>query len=122
MKLLDVPVSNYRVRDVEQLPKSENKLGIVELFAGAGGLAQGFTQTGRYELISLTDIDHNAQTTFKENYPQKEIEYICEDVKKIKAKHLIKNAKGREVVGVLGGPPCQGFSLAGLKKSDDERN
>lgn len=101
---------------------NNSKLGLVELFAGAGGLAQGFLQTQQYELIALSDIDENAKTTFKQNYPSSDIEYICEDIKDLKIKQLLQKAHGRRVSGVLGGPPCQGFSSAGLKRPDDERN
>ncbi len=101
---------------------ASQQLGVVELFAGAGGLAQGFSQSGHFDLIALSDIDAIAKLTFEANYSSLNTEYICEDVRDLKIRRLIRNANGRRVSGVLGGPPCQGFSLAGLKKSDDERN
>src|SRR5579871_3104452 len=88
-----------------------SKMGIVELFAGAAGLAQGFLRTGYYDLIALSDIDENAQLTFQVNYPQ--ARYIASDIHELSPKRILDIADGRKIVGVLGGPPCQGFSLAG---------
>ncbi len=96
------------------------KMGIVELFAGAAGLAQGFLRTGYYDLIALSDIDENAQLTFQVNYPQ--ARYIASDIHELSPRRILDIADGRKIVGVLGGPPCQGFSLAGLKNPDDARN
>jgi DNA (cytosine-5)-methyltransferase 1 len=100
--------------------RSTAKWGIVELFAGAAGLAQGFVRTGHYDLIALSDIDQNAQLTFQANYPQSR--YIASDIHELSPKQILDIADGRKIVGVLGGPPCQGFSLAGLKNPDDARN
>jgi DNA (cytosine-5)-methyltransferase 1 len=121
-KLISHPLSIVQKSANTAKRSIDSKLGLVELFAGAGGLAQGFLQTQHYDLIALTDIDENARTTFKENYSSSEIEYICDDIKRLKPEHLLQKADGRCVSGVLGGPPCQGFSSAGLKRSDDERN
>lgn len=98
----------------------DSRLGIVELFAGAAGLAQGFLQTDHYDLIALTDWDAAAQQTVAHNLPH--VPYIRKDIQRLKASHLRDRADGRHIHGVLGGPPCQGFSLAGLMKAGDERN
>lgn len=95
-------------------------LGIVELFAGAAGLAQGFLRAGGFELIALSDIKPIARETFLNNYP--DAHYICEDVHQLQPKQLFDAANGRRIVGLLGGPPCQGFSLAGRKNPEDVRN
>jgi DNA (cytosine-5)-methyltransferase 1 len=100
--------------------KSVPKLGIIELFAGAAGLAQGFIRAGHYELIGLSDVDRNAKATFETNCSG--IPYIAADIKDLEPKQLLDLADGRRICGVLGGPPCQGFSLNGLKNPDDERN
>lgn len=100
----------------------KTKSSLVELFAGAAGLAQGFCQTGRFEVVALSDVESNAKITFEENYPGLNGNYLCKDIADLTVKELLDCADGRYISGVLGGPPCQGFSLAGLKKSDDERN
>jgi site-specific DNA-cytosine methylase len=114
-KLISHPSSTIQESVSSENFSTSSKLGLVELFAGAGGLAQGFLQTQHYDLIALSDIDEKARTTFKENYPSPDIEYIREDIKDLKTKQLLQKANGRRVSGVLGGPPCQGFSLAGFE-------
>jgi DNA (cytosine-5)-methyltransferase 1 len=115
--------SNIVQRSVDVVNLSrESKPGLIELFAGAGGLAQGFMKTQHYDLIALSDIDEDAKITFKKNYPSLDIEYVREDIKNLGTKQLLQAANGRRISGVLGGPPCQGFSSAGLKRPDDERN
>ncbi|MBD1878354.1 DNA cytosine methyltransferase [Coleofasciculus sp. FACHB-T130] len=122
-KLISRPANIVRSSASKSESTSGSKLSLVELFAGAGGLAQGFLQTGHYDLIALTDIDTVAKQTFELNYPNPETEYICDDIKNLgRPSRLLKKANGRKVSGLLGGPPCQGFSLAGLRRPDDERN
>jgi DNA (cytosine-5)-methyltransferase 1 len=96
------------------------KPGVIELFAGAGGLAQGFLQSGFFNLIALTDINNNAKATFQHNHPN--VTYIASDIHDLQPKQLLSVANGRRITGLLGGPPCQGFSLAGLKNPEDTRN
>ncbi len=95
-------------------------LGIVELFAGAGGLAQGFMQTNLFDLIALSDIEAAAKITFETNFP--DIEYLQADVTELETDMILRIADGREISGLLGGPPCQGFSSAGARNPNDERN
>jgi DNA (cytosine-5)-methyltransferase 1 len=90
------------------------KWGVVELFAGIGGVAQGFTAQGKFEIIALTDIDADARDTFLENFPQfPPKDYLIKDVRDLTANHLRNTASGRPIHGLLGCPPCQGFSAAG---------
>lgn len=96
------------------------KLGVVELFAGVAGLAQGFLRTEKYDLIALSDIDEVAKQVFQYNFPDSQ--YISSDIRDLKPKQIFDKANGRKIVGLLGGPPCQGFSLAGKKNPNDARN
>lgn len=122
-KLISNPVSTIHSANSESDCDSASKLGLVEVFAGAGGLAQGFLQTGHYDLIALTDHDKVAKQTFELNYPNLETEYLCDEIENLTCPaRLIKKANGRKVSGLLGGPPCQGFSSIGLRRPDDERN
>lgn len=101
-------------------PSVNRKFGIVEVFAGAAGLAQGFLRTGHFESIALTDVDEVAERTFKLNYS--DARYIRCDIYDLTPAQLLQAADGRRIHGVLGGPPCQGYSLAGLKQDDAELN
>ena len=106
-------------RSNKQLTSSLS-FGVVELFAGAGGLASGFIRAGAYDVVALTDIDKNARNTFLHNFPN--TTYIQEDVINLTTEALQAAANGRTIHGLLGGPPCQGFSLAGRKDRHDHRN
>lgn len=96
------------------------KLGIVDLFAGIGGVAQGFAATGRFETIALVDIDPDARRTWEFN--RSHVDYLASDVAQLKPRELLDTADGRTIAGIVGCPPCQGFSVAGRRKADDERN
>lgn len=101
----------------------KQKLGInnsIDLFSGAGGLTYGMKLAGIHPVIA-NDIDYSACLTLKVNNP--EIDVLCDDITKESVKRKIIN-KGKKLnVGLIcGGPPCQGFSLAGFRKSDDPRN
>lgn len=87
------------------------RYGVVELFAGAAGLAQGFLEEGRFDAIAFTDREASARDTVKRCLP--EVPYLLRDVVDLRPSELRDKAGGRRICGVLGGPPCGGFSLAG---------
>lgn len=84
----------------------------ISLFAGAGGLDYGFKNAG-FNIIWANDIDKNACETHS-RWSNSII--VNEDIKKIDISSIPKTDV------VLGGFPCQGFSLAGPRKIDDSRN
>lgn len=86
---------------------------IISLFSGAGGLDLGLIQAGN-EIIWANDIDQNAVSTYKKNIGS---HIICDDIRNIE----LANLPDADVV--VGGFPCQGFSLANrFRMLDDERN
>lgn len=86
---------------------------IVSLFSGAGGLDLGFSQAG-HEIIWANDIDKDACATYRKNIGD---HIICADIKDIDI-HSIPDCDI-----VIGGFPCQGFSMANMRRSiEDERN
>lgn len=93
----------------------------ISLFAGAGGCSLGFQQAG-YEVRFATDIDHDAVATYRKNFPDTPCE--AADVRDLGPELLLTKAglRSGELDVLLGGPPCQGFSSAGMKSSDDPRN
>lgn len=97
-----------------------NTLNVIELFAGAAGLAQGFSRSGHYETLALFDILQAAQKSYQKRYPH--VAYECCDVLNLTGADIMKAVKGKRIHGVLGGPPCQGFSAAGLRNPKHDKN
>ena len=91
----------------------------VDLFAGAGGLGLGFTQA-RYGKLFSNEMNPWASATIRRNFAgSPHIEGAIEDVAD---SEIIDAVKGRNVDVLVGGPPCQGFSVAGHRRVDDPRN
>lgn len=85
---------------------------VVDLFAGAGGLSLGFTQTKRFDIVAAAENNPNARKTYKRNHKNTRL-YL--DVKTIDYQD-IKDSFG-DIDVVIGGPPCQGFSNANRQHS-----
>jgi len=94
---------------------------IAELFAGIGGVTTGFMQAGDFEPVFLNDIDPIARHAFLQNYKELEDIYHFGSITQITGPELI-NLAGGEIDGLLGCPPCQGFSAVGKRRKRDERN
>lgn len=92
---------------------------IVDLFCGAGGLSLGFEMAGFNSVLAI-DFDQKAIETYNMNRAKKSGRHI--DLKVVDEIYLRKHIEFSEVIGVIGGPPCQGFSIAGRRIVDDERN
>ena len=97
---------------------------IVDLFAGCGGLSEGFIQNG-FNLLAANEFDASVFETNKLNHSRyaAEDKFILGDITKEETKQRIYDACGENQVDViLGGPPCQGFSYAGWRDPNDSRN
>ena len=97
----------------------KKRLNVIDLFCGAGGLSEGFKQAGFTSILGI-DHDKNALETFAKNH--KEANTICGDISEISKKDILDKIGRQSVDLVIGGPPCQGFSMAGRRKTDDPRN
>ena len=99
-----------------------NKINYIDLFSGAGGMSLGFDQVGFNNIFSI-DIEPRFCETYKTNFPKHNL--IQKDISKL-SNEEIKSLIGNQIIDVIiGGPPCQGFSMAGnigRKFIDDSRN
>lgn len=80
-------------------------MNVLDLFAGAGGFSTGFEKAG-FKVVQAIEIEKDMALTLKENH--KDTEVIHDDIKNI------KNIS-QSIDVVIGGPPCQGFSMAGAR-------
>lgn len=102
------------------------KLTCVDLFSGAGGLSKGFLDAG-YDVLLGVDFDDAALKTFKENHgdscAMKLDLFNHDNINQITDFLSSKGIKNEGDLDVLvGGPPCQGFSIAGPRNMNDKRN
>ncbi|RQO32051.1 hypothetical protein DBR32_00080 [Taibaiella sp. KBW10] len=101
-------------------PITNDKPLVVELFCGCGGTSLGFEMAG-YQIAIGCDIHQPSIATFKNNHHN--VSTILGDVKRIKPTSFTELLDGREVDVLIGGVPCQGFSLNNRKRHEaDERN
>ena len=97
----------------------DNKPTVIDLFCGAGGLSYGFEKAGFNVLLGV-DSDENAIKTFNLNH--KNSKGICKDIKSLSVKEIKELVKNKKIDIIVGGPPCQGFSMAGKRRPNDPRN
>lgn len=92
----------------------------IDLFAGCGGFSCGFEKAG-YDIISAVEFDKEIAESYEYNHPKTLM--IADDIKNVDNNSIFK--KG-EADLIIGGPPCQGFSMAGARIRngfiDDPRN
>ena len=94
---------------------------VLDTFAGAGGFSLGFEMAG-CEIVGAIETDAWACETFEFNHPKSIV--IKSNIEEISDKKLKKLFLGNEPDIILGGPPCQGFSICNKNNGDpkDPRN
>lgn len=93
----------------------------IDLFSGAGGMTEGLRKAGFKSLLA-SEYDAMAAQTFQVNHPG--VPVVVKDVKDLSVQEVLELAKISvgELSLISGGPPCQGFSLAGPRLDGDPRN
>lgn len=103
---------------MEIVDKNKTKLNVLDLFSGCGGLSYGFMKQG-FKIVAGIDNWGEAIVTFEKNHPG--AKGIILDLANFDVKDLDK-LFGANIAVVIGGPPCQGFSLSGKRDPSDPRN
>ena len=103
------------------MAKRREKLKIIDLFSGAGGFGLGATRAG-FNLAGSVEIDPHAISVHKKNFPKSSL--LKKDISTTSGAEILQefDLKVREIDGIIGGPPCQGFSHMGHGNICDPRN
>jgi len=105
--------------EIEEQPLCKSDYKFVDLFCGAGGITQGLFQAGFQPIVSVEE-NYIASATHKKNFPQ--CHHFYGDIKQFNSTEWLKKIGSPEIHLVVGGPPCQGFSVAGKRNPDDPIN
>lgn len=101
--------------------QDESKPIAIDLFCGVGGLSLGAARAG-FWLAAAVDTDKISLETHSKNFPN--AIHIPKTVRTLTGRDLLENAqlKAGQVDVLMGGPPCQGFSVIGHRNTQDHRN
>ena len=109
-------------KSVKQGAKSNAGAGtafrLVDLFSGCGGFSLGAHQSG-FKVVAAYDNDRVLTSSYSYNFPETQL--VLDDICGVTASSVLAAAKG-EVDGIIGGPPCQGFSDIGRRLPEDPRS
>lgn len=97
----------------------KEQYNVLDLFCGCGGISLGFEQAG-YRILLGIDVWEDALKTFKHNH--KHSDTLCADLSTLSPIEVSEKINGEKVDVIVGGPPCQGFSIAGKRIVEDKRN
>jgi len=94
---------------------------VIDLYAGAGGLSLGASRAG-FTVSAAVEFDRFAIESHRNNFPH--VTHLDNDVAQLRGNDLLERAglKKGGLDGLIGGPPCQGFSTMGKRQLDDTRN
>lgn len=113
-----------------EFTQHRRKVTFIDLFAGAGGISEGFlqayTEDKYFDFVLASDINENCELTHKVRYNRQlglGTRFIRQDIMEDGfLNNLLDNIGGTEIDVVTGGPSCQSFSLAGERKKFDKRD
>lgn len=117
---------NGNAKHSSKSPRSKKAAGvsrpkIADLFSGVGGFSLGAARAG-FDVAIAIDLDKHAIAAHKRNFPN--TEHPRRNIAKLSGEDLLRLARlsNEKLVGIVGGPPCQGFSPMGHRRKNDCRN
>lgn len=112
---MTIGIRRFRVATMNKHPT------IIDVFAGVGGLSLGAARAG-FAVAGAIELDKLALATHARNFPR--TAHLQEDVAKLSGKDLLSTfgLEPTKLAGLVGGPPCQGFSDIGRRNISDPRN
>lgn len=117
-----IPMNTPKPSDKEERRRvMMKKFNVIDLFCGCGGFSKGFEEAG-FNICFGIDMWKDATVTYQHNFSNAVV--LNEDITKISGEDILKmcSLQATEVDVIIGGPPCQGFSVSGKRMIDDERN
>lgn len=99
----------------------DSSLQVIDLFSGGGGFSLGAHLAG-FKTALAVDKDYDLTNSYKLNFPQSRFRTV--DLSLVEPDYLLKTigSKPGRIAGIIGGPPCQGFSYMGTRNLKDPRN
>jgi DNA (cytosine-5)-methyltransferase 1 len=119
-QLLEEENDPYKVFiDVKSPSRPSQRFNFVDLFSGAGGITQGMLQAG-FNPVASVELVQIASATHERNFPN--CRHFCGDIAEFDPTSWLAAVGSPTIHVVTGGPPCQGFSVAGKRDPNDPRN
>ena len=114
----------------QEFLKGKKAITFLDLFAGAGGISEGFLQSYTpdkyYDFVLASDINANCELTHRVRYNYQlglDTDFLLEDIMKDSFVEDLKKKVGKKTIDVVtGGPSCQSFSLSGRRRKYDKRD
>lgn len=100
--------------------KTSKKYNLAAFFSGVGGIELGFEQTNKFRVVYANEFDKYAKITYELNFPNTKLDN--RDIHVVPSEDVVGDNKNENIDVIVGGFPCQAFSIAGYRKGfEDDR-